>query len=65
MESEAHDPCEYCGSTQWAITATLIGCQCCGVVYGRANGVWVLDPDTLPGNPTAKTDLQGLDPHAL
>lgn len=57
------DPCEYCGSTSWNITATLIGCYGCGVVYGRVNGAWVLDPDTMPGS-GRDYDLQGLDPHA-
>lgn len=42
------EPCEYCGAKDWNITATLIGCHGCGVVYGRVNGAWVLDPDTVP-----------------
>lgn len=54
--------CEYCGAKDWNITATLIGCHGCGVVYGRVNGAWVLDLDTVPWR---KYDLQGLDPHAL
>lgn len=54
--------CEYCGSTNWDVTATLIGCRGCGVVYGRVNGGWVLDLDTVPWR---KYDLQGLDPHEL
>ena len=31
------EPCEYCGAKDWNITATLIGCHGCGVVYGRVN----------------------------
>lgn len=54
--------CEYCGGTNWNVTATLIGCRGCGVIYGRVNGGWVLDLDTVPWR---KYDLQGLDPHEL
>ena|SRR5690606_24082098 len=59
--AELHS-CEYCGGTNWHVTATLISCRGCGVIYGRVNDGWVLDLDTVPGR---KYDLQGLDPHAL
>jgi hypothetical protein len=34
--------CELCGGNL-DITATLIGCQSCGMVWGRCNGAWVED----------------------
>lgn len=41
-------PCEYCGSVEYDISATLIVCADCGATYGRCNGEWRLDPDTIP-----------------
>ncbi len=41
------DPCK-CGSRSYNITATLIGCRGCPRVWGRVNGLWVLDPDSEP-----------------
>jgi hypothetical protein len=48
MTRGEYEPCEYCGGTTWTITATLIQCDGCCVLYGRCNGRWVLDPDTVP-----------------
>jgi len=41
------DPCA-CGSRSYGITATLIDCRGCGRIWGRVNGLWVLDPDSEP-----------------
>ncbi len=50
------DRCE-CGANDWETTATLIRCRGCGRVWGRVNGAWVQDPDTVP--PAARgPDLQ-------
>ena len=37
-----------CGADDWIITATLIGCACCPRVWGRVNGQWRIDQDTVP-----------------
>jgi hypothetical protein len=42
----AADRCE-CGADDWQTSATLISCKQCGRVWGRVNGKWVLDPDSI------------------
>jgi hypothetical protein len=44
---KAADQCE-CGAEDWQTSATLISCKRCGRVWGRVNGRWVLDPDSVP-----------------
>lgn len=41
-------PCDYCEGRRWEISATLIRCATCGVLYGRCDGLWRVDPDTIP-----------------
>lgn len=48
MKIEQGDPCEYCGGHLWYMTSTLIRCANCGVLYGRCEGLWRLDPDSIP-----------------
>lgn len=40
-------PCEFCNSVNFEISATLISCCGCGVTYGRCNGLWRIDHDTV------------------
>lgn len=49
------DKCE-CGSNDFTVSATFIECKACGRTWGRTNGKWVLDPDTVP-------TTAGYDPH--
>lgn len=41
------DPCE-CGAVDWRVTTTLIECNGCGRIWGRVNGQWVIDPESVP-----------------
>lgn len=48
MKDLPGDECSYCAGRSWRVTATLISCNRCGVVYGRVNGIFTLDPTTVP-----------------
>lgn len=54
------EPCEFCNCTRWTITATMIACKGCGALYGRVNGSWVLDPDSVQAR-AAKTETKGAE----
>ena len=53
------DPCEFCGSLDYEISATVIACCNCGVVYARCDGAWRLDVTTVPRRPPR--ELRGTD----
>lgn len=37
-----------CGHCDWAVSESMIWCQICGRTWGRVNGAWVLDEETIP-----------------
>lgn len=41
-------PCPYCEGTKYDVRATIITCLDCGTIWGRVNGAWVLDTDSVP-----------------
>lgn len=43
-----------CGVSNWEVSATMIHCRSCGRVWGRCNGLWILDTTTNP--PKASPD---------
>ena len=45
---QEEDFCEFCGNNEYIIGATLIQCTRCGVTYGRCNGLWRIDDETIP-----------------
>lgn len=49
--------CE-CGAVEWQMSATLIGCKRCGRHWGRVNGAWVLDGDSVPESQMSREDWQ-------
>jgi predicted HAD superfamily Cof-like phosphohydrolase len=56
------DLCEVCGKSGadlFFVSATLIKCRGCGTTWGRCDGVWRLDPATLP---TGKYRVVGEEP---
>lgn len=38
----------YCGSSDFEVSATLIGCKNCGRVWGRCEGIWRYDYTSAP-----------------
>jgi len=48
MKTTNGDQCEYCGCEEWRVSSTLIQCAGCETVWGRVNGQWVVDPETMP-----------------
>lgn len=51
--TDPDETCEFCGGVEYYISATMIQCMQCLVIWGRVNGVWVPDPLTVP---TAHSD---------
>ena len=45
---DGDDACEFCGNVEYDISATLITCTRCRATYGRCNGIWRVDPSTIP-----------------
>ena len=42
------DACPYCAESTYDVAATLIVCVGCGATWGRVNGFWVVDKETIP-----------------
>jgi len=45
---DSNETCEFCGSVEYSVSATLIQCTRCGITYGRCEGVWRVDETTVP-----------------
>lgn len=57
QDRDDDDRCMYCGNREFDISATMIQCVYCGVVFGRCNGVWIVDSTTIPSPKKHSTRL--------
>ena len=53
---DGDEACEFCGNIEYDISATLITCTRCRATYGRVNGLWIIDAETIPKDSTRLTD---------
>jgi hypothetical protein len=44
----ADNACGFCRAEDWETSATLIRCRSCGATWGRCDGSWRVEPDTVP-----------------